>query len=115
MGISTWHCAVSAEPAVYGPYCSQNRYGVLRAGFIPFAMGGLFYFHRDTLSAWIKANWRVVIAVLIGAHAAMFFWECVSWGCAQRHHRPLPRHRRDNLPPVGLAGRDRERRAGLFR
>ncbi|HMF26688.1 MAG TPA: hypothetical protein VKG24_31855, partial [Pseudolabrys sp.] len=30
MGISTWHCAVSAEPAAYGPYCSQNRYGVLQ-------------------------------------------------------------------------------------
>ena len=72
MGISTWHCAVSAEPAAYGPYCSQNRYGVLQAGFIPFAMGGLFYFHQDTLSAWIKVHWRVLIAVLIGAHTAMF-------------------------------------------
>jgi len=78
MGISTWHCAVSAEPAAYGPYCSQNRYGVLQAGFHPFAMGGLFYFHQDTLSAWIKVHWRVRIAVLIGAHAAMFLGDALS-------------------------------------
>src|SRR5262249_4443449 len=78
MGISTWHCAVSAEPAVYGPYCVQNRYGVLQAGFIPFTMGGLFYFHQDTLSARIKAHWRVLIAILIGAHAAMFLGNALS-------------------------------------
>jgi peptidoglycan/LPS O-acetylase OafA/YrhL len=72
IGISTWHCAVSAEPAAYGPYCAQNRYGVLQAGFIPFAMGGLFYFHREALSVWTKANWRVVTTLLIAAHAAMF-------------------------------------------
>jgi peptidoglycan/LPS O-acetylase OafA/YrhL len=78
MGFSTWHCAVSAEPAAYGPYCAQNRYGVLQAGFLPFAMGGLFYFHQDTLSVWIKANWRVLIVVLIGAHAAMFLGDALS-------------------------------------
>jgi peptidoglycan/LPS O-acetylase OafA/YrhL len=78
MGFSTWHCAVSAEPAAYGPYCSQNRYGVLQAGFLPFAMGRLFYFHRDTLSVWIKANWRVLIVLLIGAHAAMFLGDALS-------------------------------------
>jgi hypothetical protein len=73
MAISTWHCAVSADPALYGAYCGQNRYGVLQAGFIPFAMGGLFYFHRDALSVWIKANWRALIALLIAGHAAVFF------------------------------------------
>jgi len=78
MAVSTWHCVVSAEPAVYGPYCVQNRYGVLQAGFIPFAMGGLFYFHRDTLSAWINAHWRVLVALLIGAHAAMFLGDALS-------------------------------------
>jgi peptidoglycan/LPS O-acetylase OafA/YrhL len=72
MAISTWYCAVGPEPAAYGPYCSQNRYGVLQAGFIPFAMGGLFYFHRDALSVWIKRNWRTLIALLIGGQAAMF-------------------------------------------
>jgi peptidoglycan/LPS O-acetylase OafA/YrhL len=78
MGISTWHCAVGLEPAAYGPYCSQNRYGVLQAGFIPFAMGGLFYFHRDALSTWIKGNWRVLIALLIVAHAAMFLGDALT-------------------------------------
>jgi peptidoglycan/LPS O-acetylase OafA/YrhL len=78
MGISTWHCAVSAEPAAYGPYCSQNRYGVLQAGFIPFAMGGLFRFHRDALNAWIKANWRALIVLLIAGHAAMFLGNALT-------------------------------------
>jgi hypothetical protein len=78
MGISTWDCVVSADPAVYGPYCSQNRYGVLQAGFIPFAMGGLFYFHRDALSVWIKANWRALIVLLIGGHATMFLGDLLT-------------------------------------
>ena len=78
MGISTWHCVASAEPALYGPYCGQNRYGVLQAGFIPFAMGGLFYFHRDALSSWIKVNWHALIVLLIAAHAAMFFGDVTT-------------------------------------
>ena len=73
MAISTWYCAVGPDPAAYGPYCSQNRYGVLQAGFIPFAMGGLFYFHRRALRAWIKTNWLALIVLLIAGHAAMFF------------------------------------------
>ena len=63
IAFSTWHCG----------YCFANRYNVLQAGFIPFAMGGLFYFHRSFLSACIKANWRTVIALLIAAQAAMLF------------------------------------------
>jgi peptidoglycan/LPS O-acetylase OafA/YrhL len=78
MSISTWHCAVSAEPAAYGPYCAQNRYGVLQAGFIPFAMGGLFYFHQRALSFWITANLRVLIALLIAGHAAMFLGNALT-------------------------------------
>jgi len=35
-------------------------------------MGGLFYFHRDALSVWIKRNWRALIALLISGQAAMF-------------------------------------------
>ena len=78
MGISTWHCAASVEPAAYGPYCAQNRYGVLQAGFIPFAMGGLFYFHQRALSFWITANLRVLIALLIAGHAAMFLGNALT-------------------------------------
>jgi len=78
MAISTWYCAAGPEPAAYGPYCSQNRYGVLQAGFIPFAMGGLFYFYRDALGGRIKANWRVLIVLLISGHAAMFLGDSLT-------------------------------------
>jgi len=75
---STWHCAVSTDPARYGPYCFQNRYGVLQAGFIPFAMGGLFYFHSRSLSGWINANWQVLVVLLAAAHAAMLLGNALS-------------------------------------
>jgi peptidoglycan/LPS O-acetylase OafA/YrhL len=78
MAISTWYCAVGPEPAAYGPYCSQNRYGVLQAGFIPFAMGGLFYFHRDALKVRIKTNWLALIVLLIAGHAAMFLGNALT-------------------------------------
>lgn len=44
----------------YGPYCVQNRYGVLQAGFIPFAIGGLLYFHAKRLH---KLSWSLILAV----------------------------------------------------
>jgi peptidoglycan/LPS O-acetylase OafA/YrhL len=100
MGISTWYCAVSADSAAYGPYCSQNRYGVLQAGFLPFAMGGLFYFHRGTLSVWIKANWRALIVLLIGGHAAMFLGDSlnrVSGECSDDDYDVL-----DDSSPLGI-------------
>jgi len=78
MAISTWYCAVGPEPAAYGPYCSQNRYGVLQAGFIPFAMGGLFYFHQGALRVWIKTNWLALIVLLIAGHAAMFLGNALT-------------------------------------
>jgi peptidoglycan/LPS O-acetylase OafA/YrhL len=78
MGLSTWYCAVSPEPWRYGPYCFQNHYGVLQAGFIPFAMGGLFYFHSGSLCHRIKANWGKLIVLLLVAHAAMFLGDAVS-------------------------------------
>jgi peptidoglycan/LPS O-acetylase OafA/YrhL len=78
MGVSTWHCAVSADPSLYGPYCYQHRYGVLQAGFIPFAMGGLFYFHSRSLRGWINANWRAFIVLLAAALAATFLGSAIS-------------------------------------
>jgi hypothetical protein len=41
-------------------------------------MGGLFYFHRDALSGWIKANWRALIVLLISGHAAMFLGDSLT-------------------------------------
>jgi peptidoglycan/LPS O-acetylase OafA/YrhL len=78
MGLSTWHCAVSADPSLYGAYCFQNRYGVLQAGFIPFAMGGLFYFHTHSMRVWINGNLRILIVLLIAAIAAMFLGDALS-------------------------------------
>jgi peptidoglycan/LPS O-acetylase OafA/YrhL len=78
MGFSTWHCAVSADPSLYGPYCYQNRYGVLQAGFIPFAMGGLFYFHSRSLRGWINANLGALIVLLVAAIAATFLGNAIS-------------------------------------
>jgi peptidoglycan/LPS O-acetylase OafA/YrhL len=78
MGFSTWHCAVSADPSLYGSYCYQNRSGVLQAGFIPLAVGGLFYFHSRSLRRWINANWRTLIVLLVAAVTATFLSNAIS-------------------------------------
>ena len=106
MAISTWYCAVGPEPAAYGPYCSQNRYGVLQAGFIPFAMGGLFYFHRDA-----DQDNLACADCPVDCRARCY----VSRECADRYNRPLPRHWRDVLPAGGLEGGDGQSHAGFFR
>jgi len=70
MAISTGWCEISANPAAYGPYCFQNRYGVIQAGFVPFAFGGLYHFHRRMISQWIlRRRWSTMcmIGALIGA------------------------------------------------
>jgi len=64
MTLSTAWCVVSADPAAYGPYCFQQRYGVIQAGFVPFACGGLFYFHKKLIAAWLKARWWLVVGML---------------------------------------------------
>jgi peptidoglycan/LPS O-acetylase OafA/YrhL len=65
IGVSTIHCAVGPDPARYGPFCYQNRYGVIQAGFIPFAAGGLVYFYFDALSDWVTRNTTTVLATLL--------------------------------------------------
>jgi peptidoglycan/LPS O-acetylase OafA/YrhL len=49
LAASTAHCLADRSPT-HGPYCFQNRYGVVQAGLIPFAIGGLIHFHR----AWLE-------------------------------------------------------------
>jgi peptidoglycan/LPS O-acetylase OafA/YrhL len=78
MAVSTGWCAASANPGAYGPYCFQNRYGVVQAGFVPFAFGGLYHFHRKALSAWLVRNRRPLVILLGGAIAAMFAGEWLS-------------------------------------
>jgi peptidoglycan/LPS O-acetylase OafA/YrhL len=45
LAVSSAFC--SNETGQHGPYCFQSRYTVLQAGFIPFAIGGLLFFHAD--------------------------------------------------------------------
>ncbi len=72
MAVATGWCAVSVDPSGYGPYCFQNRYGVVQAGFVPFASGGLYYFHRKALSAWLLRYRFPSAFLLASAIAAMF-------------------------------------------
>lgn len=65
ISLSTAHCALSADPARYGPFCYQNRYGVIQAGFIPFAAGGLIYFYFAPLSKWLARNVKAVVVGLV--------------------------------------------------
>lgn len=79
---STVACADSAEPALYGTYCFQNRYGVVQAGFIPFAFGGLYHFHQKAISAWLFQHRWLAITSIGGAILAMFggpwFWSSIG-------------------------------------
>jgi peptidoglycan/LPS O-acetylase OafA/YrhL len=72
MALSTMWCAWSADPSRYGPYCFQNRYGVVQAGFVPFAFGGLYYLHRSVISKWLLKYRAVSICFLAVAMAATF-------------------------------------------
>ncbi len=66
MAMSTAWCAISPDPGAYGPYCFQNRYGVVQAGFVPFAFGGLYYFHRDAIADWIEKHRGLSVCLLGG-------------------------------------------------
>jgi peptidoglycan/LPS O-acetylase OafA/YrhL len=72
MAISTGWCATSINSAAYGPYCFQNRYGVVQAGFVPFGFGGLYYFYRSSIAGWIVMHRALALCLLATAIAAMF-------------------------------------------
>lgn len=74
---STAHCGVDPSP-YYGPYCFQNRYGVLQAGFIPFAVGGLSYFYADPLRRWLMRFGWCVAAALLGCEILVALNEFTS-------------------------------------
>jgi peptidoglycan/LPS O-acetylase OafA/YrhL len=65
IGISTIACAIGPDPTRYGDFCYQNRYGVIQAGFIPFAAGGLIYFYFDWLRDAFRRNLRRIVTVLV--------------------------------------------------
>ncbi|MBV9062468.1 MAG: acyltransferase [Alphaproteobacteria bacterium] len=68
---STANCAVQPPDAAafYGGYCFQNRYGVLQAGFIPFALGGLLYLHAEAAARVVKLHGVAIAAALVGCLA----------------------------------------------
>jgi peptidoglycan/LPS O-acetylase OafA/YrhL len=72
MAISTAWCATCANATPYGPYCFQNRYGVVQAGFVPFAFGGIYYFHRKAITSWLKRYHALSLSVLAATLPAMF-------------------------------------------
>jgi hypothetical protein len=78
MMLSTAWCATSDEPIAYGPYCFQNRYGVIQAGFVPFALGGIYYFHQTTIAAWLSERRAIVAVLLLAAILAMFVGPSLS-------------------------------------
>lgn len=67
MTASTYYCVTGENPLLYGPYCYQNRYGVIQAGFIPFALGGIVYLHRYKLLSYLPNNLYLVPASLFAA------------------------------------------------
>ena len=66
--LSTGYCWWAPSP-YYGEYCFQNRYGVLQAGFIPFAAGGLAYLRGAALRQWLRRHWKWLIAAVLGGEA----------------------------------------------
>ena len=78
IAISTARCASSSHVAEYGPYCFQNRYAVVQAGFVPFACGGLFYFRQKAFALWIGCHRTILVVALLAAGFAMFTGRAVS-------------------------------------
>ncbi len=67
---SSLPCIIDPNELRYGRYCFQNRYGVLQAGFIPFACGGLIYFHLPAIRAWIEKNALLLVTLLVAMQVA---------------------------------------------
>jgi peptidoglycan/LPS O-acetylase OafA/YrhL len=70
ISLSTGYCIAEPSP-YYGPYCSQNRYGVIQAGFIPFALGGLVYFFRPGMKRFLTSFWPWFVIGLVAAEVAV--------------------------------------------
>lgn len=67
------HGAFMVEGHDYGPHAFQNHYGVLQAGFVPFALGGFAYHLRDH-DLFRPARLKIgFILGLFAANAALSF------------------------------------------
>ena len=77
---STGSCALDlGPPGFYGRYCFQSGYGVLQSGFIPFAAGGLLYFHLDRVAAIVARWWRWLVLAIIVASLVIFLTPVVQF------------------------------------
>lgn len=72
ISLSTAYTWIAPSP-YYAEYGFQNRYGVLQAGFIPFAAGGLVHFYRPAMRRWLAAYWKFLVAALLAAEALVAF------------------------------------------
>jgi len=72
----TYSTANYGPEAFYGQYCFQSRYGVLQAGFIPFAIGGLAYFYQPVMYS-VLIKYRALAAT---SFCTLFVLSCVSAG-----------------------------------
>jgi peptidoglycan/LPS O-acetylase OafA/YrhL len=53
-------------------YCFQNRYTVVQAGFIPFAFGGLLFFHADYFNKYVGTPLVLFALAFIGIELLIY-------------------------------------------
>jgi peptidoglycan/LPS O-acetylase OafA/YrhL len=83
LGYASISCAISGDlSGQYGPYCFQNRYGVLQAGFIPFATGGLLHFYRLSLRPKVDRFHILLIGAWCAATVLSGFYEPLRYTVA---------------------------------
>ena len=58
----------SSETNPFQNYRLQNHYGVIQAGCVPFACGGLYYFYKDDIAIYMRRITAVSVMVLLGIH-----------------------------------------------
>ena len=54
-----------------GAYCFQARYGVVQAGFIPFAVGGLAYYYRKEVAETLRGAQGTIVALYVIAFVSI--------------------------------------------
>jgi peptidoglycan/LPS O-acetylase OafA/YrhL len=79
---STSVCLQSADPQLYDRYCFQGRYGVLQAGFIPFALGGLVYFHEAPVKAFLAPRGAYIAMAGVISVALFAVWDPLQFTVA---------------------------------
>jgi peptidoglycan/LPS O-acetylase OafA/YrhL len=71
IGVAALQIFVGFDQPQYG---FQNHYGVLQAGLIPFALGGLAYFYRGARNYEFSGVKLLVLSLLFLANFALGYW-----------------------------------------